>query len=422
VEIDVALYIQGEDHTSPLLVTVENKTRNASDFLWTFDGGEPETSTKREPGTIKFTSPGEHNITLEAWNDGDKSVKVYTVRVDNNVKLDFNAEVDINNYAPATFNITNLSEGATFYKWTFEGGEPASFKGENPPAVIFANEGTYTITLTAENGSASFTSKQEIIVKESLDALFNIVPSFEDEDDMEAPLRATFNTRLKGTESLQWECTGAIIANPTMEEASIYFPKEGKYTVYLNVSNGKNTKRISQDITVKANTNLRTHENIRFGINTAQNTIGCYYSTKLRKSFTSSQLTDEIGNMIDIVFVGLNTNFRYNFFISPDKLSETPLTEIMNAQTTKFINRQELGAINLSTQEFISMTTDAVLKDLAISSALYGDEYFSAAPIPRVILFQTADGRKGAILVKEIVSKDATGSYIVADIKVQKND
>jgi len=108
--------------------------------------------------------------------------------------------------------------------------------------------------------------------------------------------------------------------------------------------------------------------------------------------------------------------------VSPDKLYDTPLAEIPNAQATKFINKQELGSVNLSAEQFMSMTTDALLKGLSIGIATYGDEYFTATPMPRVVLFQTADGRKGAVLIKEIISKGITDSYIIADIKVQKND
>lgn len=38
----------------------------------------------------------------------------------------------------------------------------------------------------------------------------------------------------------------------------------------------------------------------------------------------------------------------------------------------------------------------------------------------RIVLFETANGRKGAIKIKEYVSNGAE-SYIVVDIKMQKN-
>ncbi|MDR0833935.1 MAG: PKD domain-containing protein [Candidatus Symbiothrix sp.] len=420
VEIDVALHVKN-DHTSPLSVAIENKTRNATNFLWTFEGGEPATSFSKNPKAVLFTTPGNHAITVEAWNDGHRASQTYTIRVDSMVTVDFLPEVDINNYAPATFKITNQTTGASSYHWTFQGGVPASYEGQFPPAITYAQKGNYIISLTVENGSASFTHSKEIEVRESLDASFAIVPSFEDEDDMEAPLRATFNAQLQGVETLRWECAGATITNETSEEASIYFPSEGKYTVYLEVFNGKETKQVSQAISINANTNLRTHHDIRLGINTAHETFPVYYSTQLRRLISISE-TKTIGSSVDIVYYGLNAGFSYNRFVSPDQLEETSHAAIPDAKATKFINRTELGNIAITPAQFNVMTTDALLRDLPIAAIVYGDEPFSNNRLPHIVLFETSDKRKGAILVKEMVSDGAKGSYITIDIKVQKND
>jgi PKD repeat protein len=422
IEIDVVLSIRAENHTAPLTVTIENKTRGASDFLWTFEGGDPPASTKKNPDAVSFITPGEHNITLEAWNDGFRTDKTYTIRVDSAVRMDFRVEVDVNHYAPATFRITNLSSGGSSYKWTFEGGEPDVYEGYSPPAITYPEEGVYTVTLTTENGSATYTIHKEIEVRESLDASFDIIPSFEDEDDMEAPLRATFDTWLQGVEVLLWECEGAVITEPNSIDAAIYFPSQGRYTVYLEVSNHKESKRISREIVVNANTNLRTHQDIHLGINTSQENFSIYYATGLRRAFKISEVNESNGGFIDIVYFGLSKNFSYNLFVSPDQLSETTFPDIPNAIHTRFINRTELGGIQLTPDQFNEMTTDAFLRNLPIASATYGNDFFTDTPLPRVVLFETSDGRKGAILVKEMVTKEKENSYIVIDIKVQKND
>ena len=126
--------------------------------------------------------------------------------------------------------------------------------------------------------------------------------------------------------------------------------------------------------------------------------------------------------MIDIVFFGLSANFTYNKFVSPARLSETTFPEIPNASHTRFINKTELGSVHLSAAQFASMKTDALLKPLLISSVYYGNETFTASPLPRVVLFETSEGRKGAIMIKEMAANGREDSYITADIKVQKND
>ena len=50
---------------------------------------------------------------------------------------------DLSTYSPATWN------------WTFTGGTPSSFSGQNPPAIVYNSPGTYTVSLTASNGNGS---------------------------------------------------------------------------------------------------------------------------------------------------------------------------------------------------------------------------------------------------------------------------
>jgi len=423
VEVDFQTKLLDDNFTSPVTVTIINQTKNADEFYWTFEGGEPSNSNKKNPGSVVFTSPGEHTITLEAWNPGDRNAKTSVIRVDSTVVIDFSVEAEINNYAPAEFYVNNLSSGGNNYRWIFEGGEPSVYEGFAPPVVTYKEEGTYAILLIVNNGSEDFILSKNIEVRESLDAAFTIVPSFEDIDDMEAPLRATLDTWLKGVETLLWECDNAVINNETSPDANIFFSEAGNYTVYLNASNGKQDMRISQNITVLPNTNLRTHSDIKFGINSAQNTIGTVYSTRLRRGFTGDEISKSNGYLIDIAFLGLNSNFIYNKFVSPDNLFDTPLIPIPDATSTRFINLQEKNeVIQLTVEQFKTMTTDVYLKNMDLKSVNPEIDFFRETPLPRVVLFETADKRKGAILVKEIVKAGMENSYILTDIKIQKND
>ncbi|MEN9918034.1 MAG: hypothetical protein RL662_470 [Bacteroidota bacterium] len=421
VEIAVVLHTK-DDHTSPIVVTIENKTRNAEEFLWTFEGGEPATSSLKNPGSVTFTTPGNHKITLQASNAGDQASKEYTVHVDSVVVAQFDVQVDVNNYAPARYVINNQSVGGMSYQWLFEGGEPASFQGSQPPQVVYPREGKYTIVLVVDNGTALFTKSKDIEVRAALGATFNTIPSFEDIDDMEAPLRATFSTQLSGVEHLMWECQGATITNPTDANASIYFASAGIYTVYLNVWNGKESKKVSQVITVKANTNLRTHKDVKLGINTAQESIGAFYSTKLRQVIKTSMLSQANGELIDIAFLGMNAEFTYNRFVSPNKLSATPLSDIPSAKPSIFVNNLTTENIAFSSEQFEAMTTDADLKNRLLGVGSSDDVYFTGSILPHIVLFETADARKGAIRVNKIVKGGKENSYIVVDIKIQKND
>ncbi|MNY48021.1 hypothetical protein D3C86_1833260 [compost metagenome] len=64
------------------------------------------------------------------------------------------------------------------------------------------------------------------------------------------------------------------------------------------------------------------------------------------------------------------------------------------------------------------MVNDNPVKDLNISYSAAAEQQFGFT-YPRIILFKTQDGRKGAIKVKDMV-KNGSSSYILCDIKVQK--
>jgi hypothetical protein len=65
------------------------------------------------------------------------------------------------------------------------------------------------------------------------------------------------------------------------------------------------------------------------------------------------------------------------------------------------------------------MMNDTPLQPIDIKSNDSKISFFNSTVVPRVVLFETGDGRKGAIKVKSFVA-DGSQSYILLDIKVQK--
>ena len=58
---------------------------------------------------------------------------------------------------------TNNTINANNWVWTFEGGTPNSYEGQNPPEVTYSNIGTYNVSLTATNSAGV----EETLVKEN---------------------------------------------------------------------------------------------------------------------------------------------------------------------------------------------------------------------------------------------------------------
>jgi hypothetical protein len=154
---------------------------------------------------------------------------------------------------------------------------------------------------------------------------------------------------------------------------------------------------------------------VKLGINTAHTTLGCFYSTKYKKVYKKSEVS--ASSAIDLVFFGLNSGFGTNRFLSPSEAENFTFDALPNAQKTDFVNKQEsCSCSTISSIQFAAMADDSLLKNLAISNQSVS---FTDSVLPRVILFQTQDGRKGAIKIKSFVP-DGLNSYILVDIKVQK--
>lgn len=400
-------------------VTFSNLSSGGEAYEWIFEGGNPSASNQFDPGKIKYTQSGAYNVTLKVSNkDGSQSQMTKEVNVDGIVKANFTADILINDYAPAEVKLTNLSEQATIFNWIFDGGNPATSNLQNPVNVIFNTAGSHTITLTAKDINNESSQKSiTIIVKPELATAFTTSVNAID-DDYEAPVTIKTNNTTTSATSYSWEAVGAIPATSTAVNPEFVYNIAGTYEIKLTATNGKQTQTVSKNIIVLPNSNLSTQTNIKLGINSAHETIGCFYSTKEKKVYKKNEVNNTNGELIDIVFFGLNATFASNKFVSPSIANTLTFDAIPNATTTSFINKQEdcnCGS-NITATQFDGMTNDALLQNIKVTNQ---NVSFSSSLEPRIVPFKTQDGRKGFIKIKQFVA-DGQNSYIIIDIKIQK--
>jgi PKD repeat protein len=405
-------------YTAPVRIILDNHSTGADFYKWTFDGGNPAASAEKQPPAVTYAEAGTYTIVLEAWNSVERDVKEFTFSIDSAVNISFEAEVLINNFAPADVKITNTTVGASSFLWTFDGGEPSASTERNPANVRFAAQGEHVISLTVSNGRQTFSTYRTITLDAPLNADFDLEPSFDD-FDYEVPFTANLINKTTSGLEYTWTCTGAAIADENAENTDIHIQNAGTYTVELTASNGKETKTAERQITVKPNTNLYTVKDVKFGIKSAEHTLGCFYSLALRQIITSNNVDDTNGGKINLVFFGLDANFNHSYFTSPDLAALSGFMEIPNASQTFFINRIDETSITFTSTDFDSMTDDSLLETLNISSNSNTTSWFTNVEIPRIVLFETSVGIKGAIKIKGFIS-DGGNSHILADIKFQK--
>ena len=424
VEANFNTAIVNNDESVPVLVTIDNLTENADSYVWTFEGAEPSTSYDENPGTVVYNNFGTYTITLEASNvDGSKDIFEKEISVVDAIDIIFSTEIIESDYPPVEIAITNNTDGEELtYLWTFEGGIPETSTAQHPENIIFNETGEHTITLEVSNGFETFSEQTTINVNKDIIADFDWDVNFFD-DDYQAPVTINMNNYSTSATSYEWTFEGGTPTTSSEASPSVTFNNAGVFTISLTASNGKRTNTQTKEITIYEDTNIKTFNNVELGLNNAHNTSvkGAFFSTSLRKVFNASEVTDDNGAEIDIAFLGLNSNFSYNKFISPDEVSSNGFLAIPNATHTKFINSQENCdcSASLTIEQFDSITDDTLLKNLIIEETNNGLLAFDNTVVPRIVLFETQDGRKGAIKIKSFV-KQGTSSYINCDIKVQK--
>ena len=412
------------DESVPVQIEITNQSTGADAFEWTFEGAEPASSTDENPGTIVYNIAGTYALKLTASNvDGSRDTIEKEITVVDGVSIRFSKEIVDSNYSPVEVILTNATDGVGLtYLWTFEGGTPATSSVQHPPNVIFETPGDHTITLEVSNGFESFSENTTITVAPAIEAIFDWEVAFFD-DDYQAPVTITMTNSSISATSYNWIFPTGTPSIATEATPTVTFTTPGTYTIELEADNGKKTHTLTKEITILPDTNIRSFTNIELSINTAHNTNvnGAFFSTKLREVYTADQVNEENGADIDIAFFGLNSSFSFNKFVAPDQVNSNGFIAIPNATHTKFINSQEICecSTSLSLAEFDSIIDDRLLDTLTITETTNGLLAFDSSVLPRIVLFETHEGRKGAIKIKGYIN-DGTASYIICDIKVQK--
>ncbi len=134
--------------------------------------------------------------------------------------------------APLIVNFTNNSTGATSYSWNF--GNLAPLSALTSPGTSYINPGTYTVTLTAMNGSASSTKTMQIVVH-PLPTVSFIANDTAVCPGVPVTFLSTSNSNAPGTSNYYWDFGdgySSTSSNPTHT-----FPGTGYYNISLTVTN-----------------------------------------------------------------------------------------------------------------------------------------------------------------------------------------
>ena len=418
IEGDFSIAMVDDNYNVPAQVRIINKITGADAFQWEFPNGSYTSSNAFYPEDIRYTEPGTYTITAHTTNlDGEARTfqKSFTVYPELSALFSFTKQGS--DIAPLTLTISNQSEGATTYQWTFEGGTPA-YSSEKNPTVTFEKGGVFTLRLEASNHSQRRVMEKTVVVRAPLVVAFEMTNEYP--HNTQAPVRIFLKNQSVNATAYRWKVSsGAFQQESTDKNPSFILPTAGTYQIELTANNDKQTLSERKNFTVTAGDNLITFTDIKLGINTNK-TVGCYFSSFLGEVLKPNEVTAENGKLIDFVYFGQSTSFAYNVFLSPDEAQAAVFDPIPNATKSYFINKQEnKGQVFFSVADFNALSSGATLSSLSIKPNS-NKAPFNKEMTNRIVLFETANGRKGAIKIKEYVTNGAE-SYLVVDIKMQKN-
>ncbi|MHC1774633.1 MAG: GEVED domain-containing protein [Lentimicrobium sp.] len=134
-------------------------------WSWSFPGGTPSSYVGENPPAITYPTAGSYSVTLTV-TDGvtpDTETKTGYINVQNVIAGFTGAPLSIFEGGSVTFT-DNSSCSPTSWAWSFPGGSPASFSGQNPPAVTYAASGTYDVTLVVSKPGATDTETKSAYI------------------------------------------------------------------------------------------------------------------------------------------------------------------------------------------------------------------------------------------------------------------
>ena len=171
IDFDYAIAI---NDIAPGVVSISNKSRGGSRYEWTFEGGNPSSSTEQYPSAVTFADGGIHRIHLKVFNGSRYEEQSKSFTLQPAMQADFDYEpiaVDQDWEAPLTLQTRNLTSGGLSYRWSCEGATIDNAAAEHP-SVRFERAGIYRLRLIASNGKEDKVVEKTLTIKPNSGLVF----------------------------------------------------------------------------------------------------------------------------------------------------------------------------------------------------------------------------------------------------------
>jgi PKD repeat protein len=214
-------------------------------YTWAFSGGTNTPSgTQGANVTAQFMQNGQFTVMLTATNAFGTNTTQVNVQVQPGVTAQFAVGVNQN-----SISITNSSQNATTYLFDFGDGTTST---SNNPVHTYAQNGNYTVILTATGPCGTVTSTQQVTI--NVLAAPVLTWSFSRDtaciyDQIQFFAAPSANT----TANITWHFDIGALPNVTTTGAGaqiVWYNQAGQYLVTIIASNAAGSDTVSQMITV----------------------------------------------------------------------------------------------------------------------------------------------------------------------------
>ncbi len=166
----------------------------------------------------------------------DTSDATFTVVLVDVLVSNFTAEPTIFSTADSTLFTDQTTGSPSSWVWTFEGGTPATYEGQNPPYIHYDTPGTYDVTLVVTNDDGSDTMLKEDFIEVVVAPMAEFTAS---ETVILAGQSTNFISSSQGDNlTYEWYFEGGTPETSSDENPSdIFYNEIGFFDVQLIVSN-----------------------------------------------------------------------------------------------------------------------------------------------------------------------------------------
>ena len=233
-------------------------TNQPTTYAWTFEGGTPATSSQQNP-VVSYAASGTYDVSLtvtNAYGTNTYGLNDYiTVTTTPTVNFDYVGNA-------LSVNFTSQIQNGTVVNWNFGDGGTST---ESNPTHTFAAQGTYNVTLSAQNNCGTITYSENVIVQ--------LLPSASFQPSATAgctPASIQFTSTVSpSVTAWLWTFEGGNPATSTLPNPMVTYNNTGTFDVTLVVTNNAGSTTVIQNDIVVINTNPTAG----FSTNVAANTL-----------------------------------------------------------------------------------------------------------------------------------------------------